>query len=293
MVMWPSLLSPKGDARIDLWIAPPGAIREASLLACYARLLSADEQARWQRFHFESDRHRYLVTRALVRTNLSAYAPVSPEAWQFTQNSHGRPRIDAPGAAWADLDFNVSHTDDLVVCAVVRGRTVGVDVETIDRRELEFEQLASRFFSARESADLLRLPASGRRERFLEVWTLKEAYVKARGLGLSLPLDGFSYAFPGTTSLTLNVHPPGDGAGSWSLWLFRPSASHVLAMCASASTEDHRDPRCFNVVPLLGHERLGCHPIRWGSSGVRTEASLYPTTERRYSTSTPGGLGSS
>lgn len=154
-------------------------------------LLDAQETERAARFMFEKDRRTYVLSHALVRSTLSSFANVDPAAWRFEANAHGKPRIVGP-AGCEDLRFNLSHTRGGAVCGVVRGAEVGVDVETLDRAT-DHLGLCERYFSRSETAALRAAPAERQRELFFRFWTLKEAYIKARGLGLSIPLDAFSY----------------------------------------------------------------------------------------------------
>ncbi len=140
----------------DLWFTFPGAIRNPELLAGYRAILSADEIARYERFWFDRDRHLHLVAWALVRTVLSKYADVNPEAWEFRTNRYGRPEITGP-ASTTTLRFNLSHTRGLIACIVAPELDVGVDVED-RRRDTAGAEIARRFFSPREVAAFERLP---------------------------------------------------------------------------------------------------------------------------------------
>jgi 4'-phosphopantetheinyl transferase len=178
-----------------LWYVRPDTVRDPALLRAYDALQTDDERARGARFVFERHRHQHLVTRALVRTTLSRYAPVAPDAWRFVENAQGRPEIDSPAAA-RGLRFSLSHSDNLIACLVARDVDVGVDVEDTTR-PVEHLAIGGRFFSPAEAAALAALPARQQGARFFQYWTLKESYIKARGLGLSLPLAAFSFRIDG------------------------------------------------------------------------------------------------
>jgi 4'-phosphopantetheinyl transferase len=184
-----SEILPENEAH--LWIARPELARDPKLLLRYDALLSGEERRKCARFVFDKDRHSCLVTRALVRTVLSRYAPVPPERWRFTLNEYGRPAIDEPREE-RSLRFNLSHTEGLVVCLVARRREVGVDVEN-RMRSGELLDVADRFFSPSEVAALRALPREEQLDRFFFYWTLKESYIKARGMGLAIPLSQFSF----------------------------------------------------------------------------------------------------
>jgi 4'-phosphopantetheinyl transferase len=174
-----------------LWIVRPERARNAGVLERYEPLLSSEERAKRDRFRFPKDRELCLIARAVVRTTLSRYADISPTEWRFVTNAHGRPEIDQPEGE-RSLKFNLSHTKGLVVLAVAREREVGVDVEDRERGG-KLLDVAERFFSPYEVAALRRLPENEQLDRFFFYWTLKEAYIKARGKGLAIPLSQFSF----------------------------------------------------------------------------------------------------
>ena len=154
-------------------------------------------------------------------TVLSRYQDVAPGDWTFVADSHGRPEVALRHAPAAGLSFNVSHTPGLVVLGVGCGRPLGVDTEHVRSRQAPLG-VAERFFAAAEAAALRALPEADRSRRFFEYWTLKEAYAKARSLGLSLPLRDFAVQFIGDRAVALSVDGEVAGAASpWQLWRFR------------------------------------------------------------------------
>jgi len=203
---------------IHLYFSYPEQVSDPALLHRYESLLSADERARMARFHFSRNRHQYLVTRALVRTSLSAYCPVDPGAWRFSTNRYGKPEISHPDIT-LPLRFNLSHTQGLTVCAITRDYAIGVDVEDPQRStQSGFSHLTS-YFSAREVEDLCNLPADQQQQRFFDYWTLKESYIKARGEGLAIPLSKFSFLFTGNKLTEFRVEPDlQDNADCWQFW---------------------------------------------------------------------------
>jgi 4'-phosphopantetheinyl transferase len=203
---------------VHLYFSWPEKISDPALLSRYESLLSANERARMSRFHFARNRHQYLVTRALVRASLSAYYPLEPGAWQFSQNRYGKPEISHPDASLS-MRFNLSHTHGLTVCAIARHYDIGVDVEDSQRTtRADLNSLAG-YFSAQEFEDLRKLPADEQPQRFFAYWTLKESYIKARGLGLAIPLDKFSFRFEANQLKGFSVHPDlQDDADCWQFW---------------------------------------------------------------------------
>src|SRR5262249_31588197 len=193
-----------------------------------------DEAARLERFMLAKDRHQGLIARALVRTTLSRYADVRPADWQFTTNRYGRPEIAGP--VDTAFRFNLSHTRGLVACAVAREREVGVDVENVERPG-EFVHLAQRFFAPSEAAHVASLPAEQQREVFFDYWTLKESYIKARGMGLALPLADFAFRLDAPVTITFTGSITDDPA-SWHFSRLRLSDQHKLALAVRCASEE-------------------------------------------------------
>lgn len=233
---------------IHLWLAFDREIRDPGLLAAYRRLLNPEERQQEQRFHFAKDRHQYLVTRALTRSVLSCYAPVAPQDWRFRKQEHGRPQIVDPQAE--GLVFNLSHTAGLIVLGITRDGELGVDAENIAERNPPLE-ISQRYFSSRETSDLTALPREAQAERFFHYWTLKESYIKARSMGLALPLDQFSFHFPTDDDVRIAFDPRlDDQPERWHFRLLRPTPDHLLAVCAAYSpTASPRRLSLRRIVP--------------------------------------------
>jgi 4'-phosphopantetheinyl transferase len=194
--------------------------------ACY-RLLSNEEQERARRFRVERPRNDFVLTRGTLRSLLGQYLGCTPPEIRFCYALHGKPALEGN-----DLCFNVSHTHGLGLMAFAKRRAIGVDVENL-RRETQVEQLAERFFSKRERDELKRLSGDELRAAFFRCWTRKEAYVKARGEGLSLPLDQFDVSVaPGESRALLATRPDSSEAGRWILRdvATRPGYSAALAV---------------------------------------------------------------
>ena len=247
---------------IELWCVFYDRIADERLHRSYRSLMNEAERKQEVRFHFENDRRRYLLTRALVRTVLSRYAPVSPGDWTFSKNEYGRPQISNAEALGAGLSFNISHTRSLIVLGVTRGRALGVDVENIASRSAPID-VADRYFAADEVAALAGTSVEQQPYRFFEYWTFKESYIKARGMGLSIPLDKFSFSYPSDTSVSLSVHPElADDAQRWLLWQFQPTPEYLVAVCAERSEGDPPTVVVREVVPNVAEEALALAPLR-------------------------------
>ncbi len=227
-VAGPAAVVPLPDPEAHLWLARPAAFTDPAQLDRLRAMLTDEERARTDRYRFARDRRTSLVTRALVRLTLSRYCAVPPARWRFRTNRHGRPEIASPASR---LRFNVSHTEGLVVCLVSRGRELGVDAESL-RRERRWLDLAERFFAPAEARALREVPPARRALRFLEYWTLKESYVKARGRGLTLPLSGFRFDLPAPALAGIRVRftpAVDDDAARWQFSLDRFGPDHLVA----------------------------------------------------------------
>jgi 4'-phosphopantetheinyl transferase len=224
---------PLARDEVRVYYAESGALAREDLGAQCLSLLSEDERARHARFHFAEDRQSYLAAHALTRSVLGPLAGAPPRELRFVIGEHGKPALCAAGDG-EPIEFNLSHTRGLVACAVARGRAVGVDVERIDRR-VDIDQLSRSVFSEGERAELMRLAGDEKRLRFFQLWTLKEAYIKAVGRGLSLPLRAISVSFadPAQPRLAF-AEPIADDGAAWWLTMRDLTKGHALAVALHA-----------------------------------------------------------
>ena len=195
-----------------------------SLNQAHVDWLGDHERRRFRRLQLARRRRHYLLGKVFTRQVLSRYRATEPQAWQFAENAHGKPfivdtEVDAQAPA---LHFNLTHSRERFVLAVSRVPATGVDVEFCARKR-RVSRLAQRYFTAAESAWLLGLPASEQQQAFYQLWTLKEAYMKARGKGQALPLHGFAFDLsrPGW----IGFQPDADAVsesrvvpGGWHCW---------------------------------------------------------------------------
>lgn len=206
-------------------------------LDSYKALLSKDEHERMARLVFDRDQRAFVITRAHVRNMLSRYAAVDPAEWRFIENVHGRPEILDRPAGTPDLRFNISHTDGLIACAVTIGREVGVDVEHIGRHLTH--DIAGRFFAPDEVADLRGLPLQDQERVFFDYWTLKEAYIKARGFGLALPLGEFAFKLNPPDPPAITFLPSlDDDPSTWQFMQDWPTPQHRLGLAVRRTGRD-------------------------------------------------------
>ena len=170
-----------GADEVHVWRI--AAFNNDSDLASCAELLSEAEQARAGRFKFDRDRRLFTVAHAALRSICANYLRISPRSIEFVEGRYGKPKL----ASESGLEFNLSHSGELALIAAALRREVGADLECV--RDFDFEQVAERFFTAREVAALRSLPKPQQRSAFYKCWTSKEAFLKAKGIGLSGELD--------------------------------------------------------------------------------------------------------
>jgi 4'-phosphopantetheinyl transferase len=246
---------PLAPTEVHLWYLFFDRVSAADPLDRYLAILSPDERARQQRFLFAKDRRQFLLSHALVRTVLSQYAAVPPAAWDFKAGRHGKPYITAP-LGLPPLSFNLSHTHGLAAVVVALDREIGVDAEWFDRSNASFD-LAERFFAADEVEHLRRVPAGDFRQEFFAFWTLKEAYLKACGLGLAVPLADFAFHLEAgrPPRITFSERLP-DDPDRWQFVPFRPQPTHGIAVAI-------RRPPGADLAVVARHfvPQVDLHPI--------------------------------
>ena len=240
------------DHQVDVWCAFLDEGEAPDLGQLHQSVLSSDEALRYARFHFDKDRQQFLLTRALIRDVLARYVGTEPSALVFTQNEYGKPVLAEP--ITCSVAFSLSHTQGLSVCAVAWNRMIGVDVERLDRTNCHPE-IATRFFAPTEAAYLGRLEGEQRRLEFLRLWTLKEAFVKARGKGLSIPLNSFTIGCSPGEPARVSLQDGDQGHESdWRLLQIRLGRSFQIAVVMEVPEQQNLQVRFSKLVPLTGQE---------------------------------------
>jgi 4'-phosphopantetheinyl transferase len=242
----PPLVDLKPD-EIRLWYCPLESLDDAARNAC-RRLLDPAETARLGRYISASAADQFLVGRAALKSCLSRCTGLAPAGWQFVLNAHGKPRL-AETHERNGLSFNVSHSRGMVVCALCRDGDLGVDVEPLDE-EYNLD-VADRFFTPGETAVIQRAAGPAKQETFLKTWTLKEAVIKARGEGLSLPLASFEIDLTATAPLVRFLDRLPDGPGYWRLFEFRLDSRFqaAVAVCRAADSQVRLSTARLELTP--------------------------------------------
>jgi len=220
--------------QVDIWRIPLDLYPASAEWA--DSTLSADESERAARFHFEKDRHRYILAHACLRDILSRYLHCEPKQIVFSTNNYGKPVL----LSEQEMDFNLSHSGEYVLIAVTRGHKIGVDVEHF-RMNLEHEKIARRFFSQAENQEFSAIPHEQKVIAFFNCWTRKEAYIKAHGFGLSLPLDNFDVSFaPNDPPVLRATRPDPTEARKWTLLSLDVHPEHAGALAVEGRDLEFR-----------------------------------------------------
>lgn len=211
--------------QVDVWRIPLD-LPTASVKSLES-VLSRDESERAARFRFPEGKDRYIIAHGCLRAILAHYLRCEPGQLTFSNNEYGKPALNG-----YDLEFNLSHSGDFALVAVSQGRKVGVDVERI-RSDVELERIAGRYFSKSEVTELMALAAEQRAAGFFNCWARKEAYIKAHGLGLSLPLDSFDVSLaPDKPAILHATRPDEQEAARWRLLSLEVAPGYAAAVAA-------------------------------------------------------------
>jgi 4'-phosphopantetheinyl transferase len=226
------------EDEVHIWIVNPQQITATPELY---KLLSSIEQGRVERFRLDKAKHTALITRAFIRLLLSQYAELTPQQWQFSIGKLGKPEIkNAP----TPLRFNLSHNNELIVCALCLTKDIGCDIENLSRK-INVDAIAKRFFSSSEYQLIKATPT-----QFFEYWTLKEAFVKSTGLGISQGLETFSFEIHASKekdrndniSLLFNEGCKEKTSQNWYHSLLFPDNKHCIALSINNKKQTDKKP---------------------------------------------------
>jgi 4'-phosphopantetheinyl transferase len=229
----PALVEFTNDRQVDVWRVRLDL--PTSSLQLLKKLLSANEADRAARFYFPADRNRYIISHGSLRKILALYLRCEPEQFSFSVNAYGKPSLEGE-----HLEFNLSHSGDFALIAITRGRKIGVDVEKV-RPGISADIIGGHYFSKAEMAELQALPSEQREAAFFLCWTRKEAYIKAQGMGLSLPLESFDVSLtPNRPALLRATRPDRAEAARWTLLSLSVGAGYEAAVAVEGQDLDFR-----------------------------------------------------
>lgn len=228
-------------SQTSVWLMACDAVSPALRQCCLA-VLSESEHARHASYSAPAARDRFLLGRAMVRLVLSRRqgGVVAPEAWLFGHNEHGRPHVVSP-VPTPSVHFNLTHTRSLLALIVGQSEEVGIDAECLDR-PLSIEAVAANYFAPLEQALISEAAPARRRAVFFEIWTLREAYAKARGLGLTLPLDSYRFRLDAHAARLECDERCDDDADRWRFHRFKPTPQHVVSIAQAGLQADAWPP---------------------------------------------------
>jgi 4'-phosphopantetheinyl transferase len=216
-----------GDGEAHVWRASLD--QPAEVIAKLAPLLSRDERGRAERFHRPMDRRHFIAGRGILRNIISTYLALAPDEVQFAYNKYGKPFISTEQNSGA-LIFNLSHSNGMALYVMARGRRVGVDIEYM-REDFATLEVAERFFSKDEFEALKAAPINQRTNAFFNCWSRKESYIKAIGMGVSYPLDGFTVSLtPDTAPALLKVDADATEAARWKMYKLDVAEEYAAAL---------------------------------------------------------------
>jgi 4'-phosphopantetheinyl transferase len=242
---------------IHLWFVNINDIHDPAILKHYQAILSSTERERNQRFIFEKDKKRHLITRALVRSVLSEYyESIGPKDWCFTENNYGKPEISSEMLI-QPLTFNLSHSDNMIVLALTREQEIGVDIESLEQ-SVPTHELAKHTFAPAEYQQLKALSDRDFHSRFFDFWTLKEAYIKACGLGLSIQLDSFAFSLDKAHIDISFEQSRLDQPEQWQFWQIIPNQAYKVALARKSGKEKVSTKQILmrNVIPFGSYSKV-------------------------------------
>jgi 4'-phosphopantetheinyl transferase len=241
-------------SEIHLWLTNPATITDKTLLERYMGLLGRDELGSYSALAHAEHKREYLISQAFLRDVLGNYSGADMQTLEFERNASGKPSLKRGSQAdigeLESLQFNLSHSAELMACTVTRAGAVGVDVEALPADNGMLED-ADNYFSSSEVASLRNLDCAGQRGLFCKIWTLKEAYIKARGEGLALALDSFSFECTGSGKIRLREQDA--YRNDWQFWSLQPIPGQMVAVAAHA---ENAELRVFSGVPLCETNEL-------------------------------------
>jgi 4'-phosphopantetheinyl transferase len=243
------MLFEKLEREAHVWYAHPESVQDISILEHCHSVLSSAEKTRVQRYLFPEDRHRYLISHAFLRNVLSRYLDLPPGDWQFGHNRHGRPHIANPDAP--PIGFNLTHTVGLVACIVTDSRECGIDSEKLVERRRSLK-IARRMFSETEYRGLQGLEGRKQLEYFFKHWTLREAYVKARGTGIAFPTKKLCFEIKDDANIRISFQAEIDDCNdNWQLQLLHLTPGHITAVAVGRGPKGDKSivTRFFDFNP--------------------------------------------
>ena len=245
---------------IHLWFTFMDEIKDEQLIDEYKKIVSADELNRMDRFVHHRHRIRFLTGRVLSRTILSSFTAIDPDRIIFSTSSHGRPYLQNDNLH-KQIQFSISYTENLVAFALTFDGDIGVDVER-SSVDIDYREIAEQYFCPAESQELTHWPEDQAKTRFFQYWTLKESYIKARGYGMNIALDSFSFILPqddnGHIHIMTSPDTPDDANNHWYFRSLMPGTGYQGALAFRSEGESFLRLSTKKTVPLVYASDFNC-----------------------------------
>ncbi len=247
---------------IDIWISSFDQFRDDIPVSDYKRLLTCDELKRLDSIVRENHRIQYLVSRALLRTVLNKYTAIPPASIKFSYNKYGKPYLN-PAINRHDIEFNLSHSNGIAVCAITAKREVGIDIEKL-RIVGNIKSITDKFFSPYEAKNLIGNSANHNSERIIEYWTLKEAYVKAMGYGMYMPLNSVIIDYENECTINcFNTGVDNSRLHHNKFFLFDMPLTYKLSICINCKqSAPNFNITAREIVPFKSGRKINFNLIR-------------------------------
>lgn len=249
---------------VHFWLVDHRSIDLEPQRSIYMKWLSEEERKRVHDFSRDELRDSQLITRAGLRASLSQYSDsMPPKAWEFERSARGKPRL-ADQSPMNELSFNLSHSGDWLAVGVTVDNEIGVDLQRRHHQH-PLSDLAQRFFSADETEALATQPEARQSEYFFRLWTLKEAYLKARGLGIAKGLDKVRFHIDNNGLITAEFDPElDDDPNEWQFHHYELDDDYCLSLALRQPRAQDASPHFYKLIPGEGIEPLECigHSIR-------------------------------
>lgn len=239
-IIWKKTKQPQKITENSAHVWATSLLKTEEEISSFWEVLNQEEQERAKRFLSEKHQNNFIVSRGVLRTLLGTYLNLAPEKIVFQKNLYGKLSLENNL-----ISFNLAHSHEIVLYAFTLKKHIGVDIEFI-RENIPFKEIANRFFSPREIAELFSLPPKKQIQAFFNCWARKEAFIKAIGLGLSYPLNKFSVDLTTTTQGKIPIYIDDEQLAkeNWQLFILRPAENYAAAMVVEARVDD---VECFTI----------------------------------------------
>ncbi len=234
---------------IHIWITDIEKVTDPYLMDVYRSILSDEEKERLERYRFEKDKNSFLISHAMVRSVLSNYIEIAPKDLQFKIDKNGKPEVCSEEGESLLLEYNLSHSGKYAVVAVTNEIVCGIDVEKIDAKR-DFWDIAQNYFSSKEILDLKSALEQDQAHRFFTYWTLKEAYIKAKGETIASSLNKVSFDLHHQNQISAELDGFGDNDKRWQFYSQLLDDEYVMSLALLHENPLDFKVELFEIIPM-------------------------------------------